>query len=60
VTFGFAWFVGSAALGSLHDWSPAVAAAFAVVSQLLAILHGDSQVNFLPGRKLANVGSGRT
>lgn len=35
--FGAAWFVGSAALGALYDWSVTAAVALAVVSQLCAI-----------------------
>jgi predicted MFS family arabinose efflux permease len=37
LVFGAAWFVGSAALGALYDWSVRAAVILAVVSQLCAV-----------------------
>jgi predicted MFS family arabinose efflux permease len=36
--FGAAWFVGSAAMGALYDWSVTAAVVLAVVSQLCALV----------------------
>jgi predicted MFS family arabinose efflux permease len=38
LVFGAAWFVGSAALGALYDWSVPAAVMLAVVSQLCAVV----------------------
>ncbi len=36
-TYGTAWFIGSASMGFLYEWSPAATVVFCVACQMLAI-----------------------